>query len=110
MKRIEAIIKPYKLETLKTGLDELGITGMTIGEVQGLAGGRDLYVRGSHSTVSLVPRIQVTLVVTDDLADLVVQKILSSVRTGSPGDGIVCMQPVERVYRIRTGETDGEAL
>ncbi len=112
MKKIEAIIKPFKLDDLKKGLEELGITGMTISEVKGFGrqkGHTEIY-RGAEYVVDFIPKIKMETVVTSDMVDIVVEKILSSVQTGSIGDGKIFVIPVEKVCRIRTAETDEDAI
>ena len=112
MKKIEIIIKPFKLEALKAGLTELGITGMTISEVRGFGrqkGHREIY-RGAEYTIDFVPKLKVTLVVAAELVDRIVERILTEVRTGTIGDGKIFIQPVEKIIRIRTGEVDRGAL
>ncbi len=112
MKKIEAIIKPFKLDDLKEGLGELGVTGMTISEVKGFGrqkGHTEIY-RGAEYVVDFIPKTKVEAVVKDDMVDIVIEKILSSVKTGSIGDGKIFVIPVEKVCRIRTGETDNDAI
>jgi len=112
MKKIEAIIKPFKLDDLKDALHELGVHGMTVVEVKGFGrqkGHTEIY-RGAEYVVDFIPKIKVETVVTDDMADQVVEKIMNTVRTGKIGDGKIFVLPVEKVCRIRTGETDNEAL
>jgi len=112
MKKIEAIIKPPKLEELKEGLAELGINGMTVSEVKGFGqqkGQSEIY-RGAEYTVRFVPKIKVEIVVGADLVEKVTDVILTSARTGQIGDGKIFVLPVEATYRIRTGERDKDAL
>jgi nitrogen regulatory protein P-II 1 len=112
MKKIEAIIKPFKLDDLKEGLAELGITGMTISEVKGFGrqkGHTEIY-RGAEYVVDFIPKIKVETVVKSDMVDIVIEKILSSVKTGSIGDGKIFVTPIDKVCRIRTGETDNDAI
>lgn len=112
MKKIETIIKPFKLDDLKKGLTELGITGMTISEVKGFGrqkGHTEIY-RGAEYVVDFIPKIKVETVVKDDMVDTVIEKVLSSVKTGSIGDGKIFVIPIERICRIRTGETDNNAI
>ncbi len=112
MKKIEAIIKPFKLDDLKVGLGELGITGMTISEVKGFGrqkGHTEIY-RSAEYVVDFIAKIRVETVVNSGMVDLVVEKIISSVQTGSIGDGKIFVTPVEKVCRIRTGETDKDAI
>lgn len=112
MKKIEAIIKPFKLDDLKEGLGELGITGMTISEVKGFGrqkGHTEIY-RGAEYVVDFIPKIKVETVVNSDMVDIVIEKILSSVQSGSIGDGKIFVTPVDKVCRIRTGELDNDAI
>ena len=112
MKKIEAIIKPFKLDDLKTALQELGIHGMTIAEVKGFGrqkGHAEVY-RGAEYVVDFIPKVKVETIVSDDLVDKVVDTIMTTVRTGKIGDGKIFVLPVEKVCRIRTGETDNDAL
>jgi len=112
MKKVEAIIKPFKLDELKEGLSALGIQGMTVSEVKGFGrqkGHAEIY-RGAEYTVDFVAKVRVEIVVDDGMADKVVDVILSSARTGKIGDGKVFVLPVESVYRIRTGEQGPDAL
>ncbi len=112
MKKIEAIIKPFKLDELKEGLGELGITGMTISEVKGFGrqkGHTEIY-RGAEYVVDFIPKIKVETVVSSDMVDIVIEKIISSVQTGSIGDGKIFVTPIDKVSRIRTGELDNDAI
>lgn len=112
MKKIEAIIKPFKLDDLKEGLGELGITGMTISEVKGFGrqkGHTEIY-RGAEYVVDFIPKIKVETVVNSDMVDIVIEKIISSVQTGSIGDGKIFVTPIDKVSRIRTGELDNDAI
>ena len=112
MKKIEAIIKPFKLDDLKTALQELGIHGMTIAEVKGFGrqkGHAEVY-RGAEYVVDFIPKVKVETIVGDDMVDKVVDTIMTTVRTGKIGDGKIFVLPVEKVCRIRTGETDNDAL
>ena len=112
MKKIEAIIKPFKLDDLKEGLEELGITGMTISEVKGFGrqkGHTEIY-RGAEYMVDFIPKVKVETVVSSDMVDTVIEKIISSVQTGSIGDGKIFVIPIEKICRIRTGETDENAI
>src|SRR5713226_4905818 len=110
MKKIEAIIKPFKLDDVKEALTELGVVGMTVTEVRWFGrqkGHTELY-RGSEYTVDFLPKVKVEVIVSDHLADKVVSTIVAAARTGSIGDGKVFVLPLEESIRIRTGET-GEA-
>ena len=112
MKKIEAIIKPFKLEDVKEGLAEIGITGMTVTEVKGYGrqqGHSELY-RGAEYAVDFLPKIKIEVVVTADEVDNVIEKIIENARTGKIGDGKIFVTDIEKVVRIRTGETDEEAL
>jgi nitrogen regulatory protein P-II 1 len=112
MKKIEAIIKPYKLDEVKDALTGMGVIGMTVSEVRGFGrqkGHTELY-RGSEYTIDFLPKIRVELVVPDPLVDKVVDTIVAAARTGSIGDGKVFVTPVEGAVRIRTGEVDEAAL
>ena len=112
MKKVEAIIKPFKLEALKDGLAGLGITGMTVSEVKGFGrqkGHTEIY-RGAEYVVEFIPKIKVELVVPAEMTDQVVSKIMESVKTGKIGDGKIFVSSVDNVYRIRTGETNKDAI
>jgi nitrogen regulatory protein P-II 1 len=110
MKKIEAIIKPFKLDDVKEALTEIGVIGMTVTEVRGFGrqkGHTELY-RGSEYTVDFLPKVRIEVVVPDHLVDKVVTTIAGSAKTGSIGDGKVFVLPIDEATRIRTGET-GEA-
>ncbi len=110
MKKIEAIIKPFKLDDVKEALTELGVVGMTITEVRGFGrqkGHTELY-RGSEYTIDFLPKVKVEVVVPDALVDKVVSTICAAAKTGSIGDGKVFVLPIGESLRIRTGER-GEA-
>jgi nitrogen regulatory protein P-II 1 len=112
MKKVEAIIKPFKLEELKEGLASLGIKGMTVSEVKGFGrqkGHSEIY-RGAEYTVDFVAKVKVEVVVGAEMVDKVVEVILKHAKTGKIGDGKVFVTPVEGVYRIRTGETGEDAI
>lgn len=112
MKKIEAIIKPFKLEEVKDALGEIGIEGMTVSEVKGFGrqkGHTDIY-RGSEYTVDFLPKIKVDLVVPDEVADRVVSAIVHAARTGKIGDGKVFVSEVEEAVRIRTEERGNLAV
>ena len=112
MKLIKAIIKPFKLEDVKDALAELGIEGMTVLEVKGFGrqkGHTEIY-RGSEYTVDFLPKSMIEVVVSDDLVEKVVDKIIESAKTGKIGDGKVFVSPVEEAVRIRTGEKGPEAV
>lgn len=112
MKKIEAIIKPFKLDELKRAMAELGVQGMTITEVKGFGrqkGHTEIY-RGAEYVVDFIPKIKVEIVVESEMVEKVVHGIVSSVKTGKIGDGKIFVLPVDSVCRIRTGETDKEAI
>ena len=110
MKKIEAIIKPFKLDEVREALSAIGVTGLTVTEVKGFGrqkGHTELY-RGAEYVVDFLPKVKIELVVADGLVDQAIEAILKSARTGKIGDGKLFVTPVEQVVRIRTGET-GEA-
>ena len=112
MKKIEAIIKPFKLEEVKDALANLGISGMTVAEVKGFGrqkGHTEIY-RGSEYTVDFLPKIKIELVVADHQAAAAVEAIVSAAKTGKIGDGKVFVSPIENAVRIRTGETGDQAV
>ena len=112
MKRIDVIIKPFKLEDVKAALTELGIVGMTVAEVKGFGrqkGHTEIY-RGSEYTVDFLPKLKLELVVPDGQADNAVQAIQTSACTGKIGDGKIFVSNVESAVRIRTGETGDDAV
>ncbi len=112
MKKIEAIIKPFKLEDVKDALSEIGINGMTIMEVKGYGrqqGHTELY-RGAEYVVDFLPKIKIETVVKEENVDEVLEAITKAARTGKIGDGKIFVSDIEKVIRIRTGEEDEEAL
>lgn len=112
MKKIEAIIKPFKLEDVRDGLSEIGIKGMTITEVKGFGrqkGHTEIY-RGAEYVVDFLPKIKIEVVVPDSLAQKVVEVIMKNARTGKIGDGKIFVYDVTDAVRIRTGEVGEEAL
>jgi nitrogen regulatory protein P-II 1 len=112
MKKIEAIIKPFKLDDVKEALSEVGIQGITVSEVRGFGrqkGHTELY-RGAEYVVDFLPKIRVDVVLEDDIVDRAVEAIVQAARTGRIGDGKIFVLPVETVVRIRTGERDSGAL
>lgn len=112
MKKIEAIIKPFKLDDVKEALHSLGCQGMTVTEVKGFGrqkGHKEIY-RGAEYLVDFLPKIKVEVVVKTTLVDQVIEKIIAAARTGSIGDGKIFVSSVETVVRIRTGERDEDAL
>ncbi|WP_162811009.1 nitrogen regulatory protein P-II [Vibrio cholerae] len=112
MKKIEAIIKPFKLDDVREALAEVGITGMTVSEVKGFGrqkGHTELY-RGAEYMVDFLPKVKLEIVVTDDVVDRCVDTIIETAQTGKIGDGKIFITNVERVVRIRTGEEDEDAI
>jgi len=112
MKKIEAIIKPFKLEDVKDALGEVGIEGMTVSEVKGFGrqkGHTEIY-RGSEYTVDFLPKIKMDIVVSDDQVERAVAAIVKAAKTGKIGDGKVFVSPIENAIRIRTEETGDQAV
>lgn len=112
MKKIEAVIKPFKLEDVKDALAEIGITGMTVSEVKGYGrqkGHSELY-RGAEYIVDFLPKIKIETIVNDDMVEQVTSTIVEAARTGKIGDGKIFVSEIEKIIRIRTGETDSEAI
>ena len=112
MKKIEAIIKPFKLDEVREALSELGVTGMTVTEVKGFGrqkGHTELY-RGAEYVVDFLPKIKLEVVVTSAMLDTVVDAIVKAAHTGKIGDGKIFVSQIEQVIRIRTGETDDAAI
>jgi len=112
MKKIEAIIKPFKLEEVKEALSEIGIEGMTISEVKGFGrqkGHTEIY-RGSEYTVDFLPKIKIEIVLPDDLVESAAAAIVKAAKTGKIGDGKIFVSPVDSVVRIRTEETGDKAV
>ena len=112
MKRVEAVIKPFKLEDVKDALAEIGITGMTVSEVKGYGrqkGHSELY-RGAEYVVDFLPKIKMEMVVDGKDVEQVVNTIVEAARTGKIGDGKIFVSDIEQIVRIRTGETDTEAI
>ncbi|TWT30458.1 Nitrogen regulatory protein P-II 1 [Posidoniimonas corsicana] len=112
MKKVEAIVRHYKLEDVKNALSEQGVSGMTITEVRGFGrqkGHTEMY-RGTEYAVDFVPKVKIEVVVDDDRLQMVVDTILKSAQTGQIGDGKVFVSDLAECIRIRTGETGGEAL
>ncbi|MFZ5762121.1 MAG: P-II family nitrogen regulator, partial [Thermodesulfobacteriota bacterium] len=106
MKKIEAIIKPFKLDELKEAMNAIGVQGMTVSEVKGFGrqkGHTEVY-RGAEYVVDFIPKVKVEIVVSTEIADKVVKTIMESVKTGKIGDGKIFVLPVDEVCRIRTGE------
>ena len=112
MKKIEAIIKPFKLEEVKEALSDLGIEGMTVSEVKGFGrqkGHTEIY-RGSEYTVDFLPKIKIEVVVSTPQVDKAIEAIVKAAKTGQIGDGKIFVSPVDHTLRIRTGEADDAAL
>ncbi len=112
MKQITAIIKPFKLDEVREGLAELGVTGLTVTEVKGFGrqkGHTELY-RGAEYVVDFLPKIKVEVVVADDRVDTVIDAIVKAAHTGKIGDGKIFVTAIEQVIRIRTGETNESAI
>ncbi len=112
MKKIEAIIKPFKLDDIREALTEIGVNGMTVTEVKGFGrqkGHTELY-RGAEYMVDFLPKAKVEIVVADELVERCVETIVEVARTGKIGDGKIFVSPVEQVVRIRTGEEGAEAV
>ncbi|MBU1568106.1 MAG: P-II family nitrogen regulator [Proteobacteria bacterium] len=112
MRKIEAIIKPFKLDEVKDALNSIGITGMTISEVKGYGrqkGHTEIY-RGAEYVVDFIPKVKIEIVVPAEQADLVVDKIRTAANTGKIGDGKIFVLPIERVVRVRTGEENRDAV
>ena len=112
MKKIEAIIKPFKLDEVKEALQEIGLQGITVTEAKGFGrqkGHTELY-RGAEYVVDFLPKVKVEIVLGDDMADKAVEAILASAKTGRIGDGKIFITTVEEAIRIRTGETGSDAI
>lgn len=112
MKKVEAIIKPFKLDEVKEALNEIGVQGITVSEVKGFGrqkGHTELY-RGAEYVVDFIPKIKLEIVVSDVILARVVEAIEQSAKTGRIGDGKIFVTPVEAVVRIRTGETGDDAI
>ena len=112
MKKIEAMIKPFKLDDVRESLSDIGISGMTITEVRGFGrqkGHTELY-RGAEYMVDFLPKVKLEVVVTDELVDQCIEAIIETAQTGKIGDGKIFVYNVERAIRIRTGEENEEAI
>lgn len=112
MQKIEAIIKPFKLDDVREALSDIGVNGLTVTEVKGFGrqkGHTELY-RGAEYVVDFLPKIKVELVVADDVVDTAVEAIIKAAHTGKIGDGKIFVSPVTQVIRIRTGETGESAV
>jgi nitrogen regulatory protein P-II 1 len=112
MKKVEAIIKPFKLDDVREALADIGITGMTVVEVKGFGrqkGHTELY-RGAEYVVDFLPKVKVEVVLADDQVERCIEAVTAAARTGKIGDGKIFVTSVERVVRIRTGEEDNDAI
>ncbi len=112
MKKVEAIIKPFKLDEVKDALNKIGVKGMTIVDVRGFGrqrGHKEVY-RGTEYTVDFIPKVKLEIVVEEDMLERVVEVLMASSQTGKVGDGKIFVLPVEHVVRIRTGEEGREAI
>ncbi len=112
MKLIRAIIKPFKLDDVKDALGEVGVSGLTVTEVRGHGrqkGHTELY-RGAEYNIDFIPKTEIAVVVSEDQVEAAVEAIIGAAKSGKVGDGKIFISPVEKVIRIRTGETDAEAL
>ncbi len=112
MKMVTAVIKPFKLDDVREALSEIGVQGITVGEVKGFGrqkGHTELY-RGAEYVIDFLPKIKLEIAIPDELAERVVETIIQAARTGKIGDGKIFVTPLERVVRIRTGEEDIDAL
>ncbi|MDJ0899980.1 MAG: P-II family nitrogen regulator [Xenococcus sp. MO_188.B8] len=112
MKKIEAIIRPFKLDEVKIALVNAGVVGMTVSEVRGFGRqkGQTERYRGSEYTVEFLQKLKIEIVIEDDQVDMVVDKIIAAARTGEIGDGKIFVHPVDEIVRIRTGEKNLEAV
>ena len=112
MKKIETIIKPFKLDELKDTLHDMSINGMTVSEVKGFGrqkGHTEIY-RGAEYMVDFIPKIKIEIVIEEERVEEVIEAIIKAVRTGKIGDGKIFVLPIEKIIRIRTGETDKDAI
>jgi nitrogen regulatory protein P-II 1 len=112
LKKVEAIIRPFKLDEVKIALVNAGVVGMTVSEVRGFGRqkGQTERYRGSEYTVEFLQKLKVEIVIEDDQVDMVVEKIITAARTGEIGDGKIFISPVEGIVRIRTSEKDSKAV
>ncbi len=112
MKKVEAIVRPFKLDDVKIALVNAGVVGMTVSEVRGFGRqkGQTERYRGSEYTVEFLQKLKLEIVVEDKQVDLVIEKIISAAQTGEIGDGKIFVYPVDAIIRIRTGETNLEAI
>jgi nitrogen regulatory protein P-II 1 len=112
VKKVEAIIKPFKLDEVKEALSEIGVQGMTVSEVKGFGrtGGKKEVYRGSAYVVDFVPKVKLEIIVKDDLVLQVIETITAAAKTGRIGDGKIFVMPIDEVIRIRTGERGEDAI
>ena len=112
MKKIEAVVKPFKLDEVREALSEIGVTGLTVTEVKGFGrqkGHTELY-RGAEYVVDFLPKVKIEVVLSDDMVEAAIEALGSAARTDKIGDGKIFVSPVEQVIRIRTGETGEDAI
>ncbi|HJV06514.1 P-II family nitrogen regulator [Paludibacterium denitrificans] len=112
MKQVAAVIKPFKLDEVREALSDLGINGLTVTEVKGFGrqkGHTELY-RGAEYVVDFLPKVKVDVILPDDMVERAIEAIVNAARTGKIGDGKIFVTPVEQVVRIRTGETNEQAI
>jgi nitrogen regulatory protein P-II 1 len=112
MKKIDAIVKPFKLDEVREALSEIGVSGLTVTEVKGFGrqkGHTELY-RGAEYVVDFLPKVKIEIVVADNIVEQVIEAVVKAARTGKIGDGKIFVTTVEQVVRIRTGETDEAAI
>ncbi len=112
MKKIDAIVKPFKLDEVREALSEIGVSGLTVTEVKGFGrqkGHTELY-RGAEYVVDFLPKVKIEIVVSDDILEQAIEAIIKAARTGKIGDGKIFVTSVEQVVRIRTGETNESAI
>ncbi|WP_417535101.1 P-II family nitrogen regulator [Methylophaga sp.] len=112
MKKIEAIIKPFKLDDVRQALSDIGVTGMTVTEVKGFGRqkGHTEFYRGAEYVVDFLPKVKLEIAVADDKVDGVIEAIIKAANTGRIGDGKIFVTPLEQAIRIRTGEQDQDAI
>ena len=112
MKKVEIVIKPFKLDDVKAALNDLGIKGMTVSDVKGYGrqkGHTEVY-RGAEYKVDFLPKMKLEIIVESEQVDKVIEAVVKAARTGKIGDGKIFVLPVEKVVRVRTGETDSQAI
>ena len=112
MKKIDAVVKPFKLDEVREALSDIGVSGLTVTEVKGFGrqkGHTELY-RGAEYVVDFLPKVKIEIVVADNMVEQVIESIVKAARTGKIGDGKIFVTTVEQVVRIRTGETDESAI